>query len=318
MVQTDVDLHAASHEEMLGAFRNVHDVWSGGLSLEDHMARRLRSPQHRRAKWYVGCIEGQVVVSLGCYALLLRVGDASRPCIAIGSVHTLQAFRSQGLAPRLIDYVEREQQRQGVAWSLLYSDIPCSYYERLGYMTCPAYQVQQDLTADAIPLQPRGWKLVRFDGPAELAAIARLYESAQPQARISISRQAEYWRYLLEKRPADEFHWLQGPDDSTQGYARLAFTASEVRITDWAIPGADEGRVEAAERALYDLVARLGAERGMSRFASWMPNSNAARGRFVLAPRAMEITMLKCLDSQVHLDPAWLASTDAFREIDHV
>jgi hypothetical protein len=81
---TDLTIHAASDEELAAAHRNVFDIWSKGLPLEDHVRSRLNSPSHSRATWFVGCLEGRVVVSLGCYPLIRLEGSCCRYCHRFG------------------------------------------------------------------------------------------------------------------------------------------------------------------------------------------------------------------------------------------
>ena len=60
---SNLTIHPASSEEVIAAHRNVFDIWSKGLSLDDHIRYRLESPSHERATWFVGCIDGRVVTS---------------------------------------------------------------------------------------------------------------------------------------------------------------------------------------------------------------------------------------------------------------
>ena len=82
-------MHLADDAERIQAFENVHEFWDGGRTLEEHLAWRLQSPQHLWADWYVGCLEGRVVTSLGAYPLLFHVGGRQVAGFAIGAVHTV-------------------------------------------------------------------------------------------------------------------------------------------------------------------------------------------------------------------------------------
>ena len=44
---TNLKIHAASDDELAAAHRNVFDIWSKGLPLEDHVRSRLNSPRGR-------------------------------------------------------------------------------------------------------------------------------------------------------------------------------------------------------------------------------------------------------------------------------
>ncbi len=306
-----LDMQPASEEQRLAAYRNVFDVWSGGLSMEEHLARRLRSPQHNRAKWFVGCVAGRVVASLACYPLRFHLHGRSVAGMAIGSVHTLAEFRGRGFAPKLIDWVERRRRGDGAAISLLYSDISPDYYARLGYQRCPAREGYSKTDA---PPPPDGLSLRRFEPAPETAAMAALYEAHHAVAPIAIERTADYWRYLLTKSQQDEFYWLVDAADRPLGYVRLAVTPSGTRVSDYAIAPDTSASLE----SLYALALNLAAERGWPSLGGWLPDKPAARKWFDLTPRAKEITMLKPLDPATRLDAETLGSAEGFCEVDHV
>src|SRR5579863_8998450 len=140
-----LDIHRASAAERTEAFRNFHDAWGTGLSVEDHVRRRLTYPKHENAQWYVCCLNGRVVTGCGCYSVAFSIDGRVEPAFALGEVHTLTEFRSRGFAPQLIAHVEQEQSAAGKTVGALYSDISPSYYERLGYILCSCPQGWADL-----------------------------------------------------------------------------------------------------------------------------------------------------------------------------
>src|SRR5262245_3080510 len=116
-----LDIHPASPDELTAAHANVFDIWNKGLPLEEHLRYRLNSPKHTRAAWFVGSLDGRVVVSLGCYPLVFRLLGQDVPGIAIGSLYTVKEFRGRGFAPQLLAWVEDHHKH--AALSILYSDI---------------------------------------------------------------------------------------------------------------------------------------------------------------------------------------------------
>ena len=234
---TDLDIHPASPHELEAAHRNVFDVWSKGLSLEDHVRHRLGSPSHSRAAWYVGTIDGQVVASLGCYPLEFRLAGRKLPGIAIGSVYTRGEFRGRGFAPRLLAWVEDHERRtRQAAISVLYSDIDPDYYARLGYVLCPSLEGWRD-PLHSPPIAPR----LRLESvaPADhLPAITELYAGYHGAMPLSIERSADYWAALLKKYADDRFYALVESDGSWRGYLRVGRKNDTWRITDFAL--ADE------------------------------------------------------------------------------
>ena len=183
-----LDIHPASSDELAAAHRNVFDIWSKGLSLEEHLRYRLdESPSHSRAQWFVGSLEGRVVVSLGAYPLVFRLGDEELPGIAIGSVYTVGEFRGRGFAPQLIGYVEDHYRAKETALSALYSDIKPEYYARLGYILCPALSGWCDLRDTPSPPESKH-RLVQVAPQTHLSALMKLYGDYHGATPLSIAR----------------------------------------------------------------------------------------------------------------------------------
>ncbi len=136
----ELDIHAASADELVAAHRNTFDIWNQGRNLEQHIQHRLRSPTHRRAEWFVGTVGGSVVTSLAAHPVQFLVGGETISGLAIGSVYTIHDVRGKGYAPKLIGWVEETKKHQGTGMSVLYSDIKPDYYARLGYVLCPSWE----------------------------------------------------------------------------------------------------------------------------------------------------------------------------------
>ncbi|MEQ8786810.1 MAG: GNAT family N-acetyltransferase [Pirellulaceae bacterium] len=312
-----LDLHPASPEERLAAYRNVHDVWGGGLTLEQHVERRLASVQHNRADWYVGRLDDRVVASLAAYPLEFHLRGDVVPGFSIGSVHTLADYRGRGFAAELIAYVEATRRAQEARIALLYSDIACGYYARLGYVECPAWwgsrRAEKDDGAAA-------WRLAACSPEQSLEALQRMYRDFHARHPIAVARNVDYWRHTLEKGAGDEFLWVVDAANERRGYVRLRRIDSAVRILDFAfaadcVDGPDaEANRETLLRKVLDHAARQGAER----VEGWFPDWPAAQNLFSLRPREQEITMLKSLDENIVLDDTLIACTHWFCEIDHV
>lgn len=349
----ELDIHPASEAERLAAYRNVHDVWSRGLPMEEHLAWRLQSVQHNRARWFVGCVQGEVAVSLGCYAIEFSLitpsvdGAAQRrivPGIQIGSVHTPAAYRGHGFAPRLIAWVEDFfRHRERAALSLLYSDIKPDYYARQGYRLCPSHEGWADplealrRTGLSDAVSPLG--LVACDVEREAAEVSDLYRRFHGSLPLSIHRGEDYAAYLRRKSPRDECFFLVDFSDTRLGYVRITPRQATWNIVDYAVdcPSTDARAANLLDE-LYGSVLRLAAQRGVNRVGGWLPDIGPARRLFTIAPRAKEITMIKELGAEPGdsgrgtgpqasrpnptatglLTPQHLAAADWFCELDHV
>jgi predicted N-acetyltransferase YhbS len=306
----ELQMQLATSEQRRAAFVNVFDVWSRGLPLDEHLARRTAAAVHRRAAWYVGLVDSHVVCSLAVQPLEFRLRDKVVPGIGFGSVHTLPAARGSGFAPRLIAYAEAQHQAAGARLSLLYSDIKPAYYARLGYQLCPAHRGQW-LLGHEIPRTD--WTLSRVSGQLAQQSLAELYLADHGTRELSIERSPEYWRHLWARRPGDEFYFLHTPQNQLAGYARVTITPTAVVLGDRAlIP-----TIADSEQHLYTALADLARRRGCAQVEGWLPDSPAARAHFQIDQRSTEITMLKSLAGGPSLTPEAIAATDHFCEIDH-
>jgi GNAT superfamily N-acetyltransferase len=309
----DLDIHPASESERTEAFNNLHDVWSGGRSVEEHLRHRLTYPKHRNADWYVGCVGGRVVVGLGCYRIDFRVRGRLEPGYAFGEVHTRAECRGRGFAPRLLAWVEDHQKSQGREIGMLYSDIDPGYYARLGYVMCPSHEGWTDPKHSTA--QPSSsCLLVPFVGPEELTGMAAIYTPSHSKRAVSIARSPAYWEYLVSRDPKNEFFWATNSAGARLGYARIAFSPEELKIRDVALVDEDETR----RRDLLVELFRLGRERGVKRVGGWMADMPLHRALFTLQPRRREITMLKSLRAGITIDSQLATDVDHFQEMDHV
>jgi GNAT superfamily N-acetyltransferase len=308
----DLDIHPASPDELVAAHRNVFDIWSKGLPLDEHVRYRLNSPSHRRATWFVGTINGHVATSLGCYPVGFHLRGKNLSGIAIGSVYTLAEYRGRGFAPRLLVGVEDYARRRQAALSVMYSDIGADYYAQLGYQLCPSLEGWCE--PRKLPYPAGESRLVPISPAEHLPAIMMLYAEYHDAMPLSVAREAEYWQAILQKSGTDEFHALREPSGAWQGYVRIGHKGDDWRITDFAL--ADQ--LESSAEQLYLALGELARAGGAARVGGWLSDSNAARKFFELTPRKTEITMIKSLVDSDPLDEATIAGTSRFCEIDHV
>jgi predicted acetyltransferase len=312
-MSTTLDMHAASAEELAAAHRNVFDIWSKGLPLEEHVRSRVESPKHRLAQWYVGTLDGRVVVSLGCYPLTFHYRGGLVPGFSIGSVYTVGEFRGQGFAPQLLDWVEKREAANGAAIGLLYCDINPDYYARLGYSLCPSLEGWIDpRTVAASPAG--GHRLVEIDAAERLPELAKLYTGYHGTVPLAIARDQSYWRALLERFTDDRFFAFEDRAGGWHGYVRLGRAGDTLRITDYAL---EDQSLELAEE-FYAATIALARDEGASQFGGWLPDHPSAMQFFELTPRKTEITMVKSLDTSRPIDAEMIELASRFCEIDHV
>jgi predicted N-acetyltransferase YhbS len=307
-------IHSASPDEVVAAHRNVFDLWGKGRSLSDHIRYRLTSPAHRRARWIVGCVEGEVVTSLGCHPFRFRVRGESVSGVGIASVYTRAEYRRRGFAARLLEWVHRDESERGTGLAVLFSDIDPGYYARLGYAPCAAFQGwyrPRDVPARTL----RGpFRLVECRGSDAISDMAWLYDESERASPLSVARDESDWQVLVGKSPDDESFWLESPSGARVGYIRLAPQGNARRIMDDAVSGDDE---ELAESLYAALIASAQA-RGIETVGGWLRDRPATRRFFSLSPRRHANTILRPIAWRGPLDDDLLGAAGRCREIDHV
>jgi predicted acetyltransferase len=267
----------------------------------------------RRATWYLGRTEGEIVTSLGAHPTTFCLAGDLVEGFSIASVHTRPQDRGRGYAPRLIEYVERVERERGARLSVLYSDIDPAYYARLGYRRAPSFDGYTAATA-IDSNSSEGCRLEPFDAAGSHEERSRLYDATHRHRPFYVARVGEYALMLPHKRPKDEYFWLQQGRGETVGYARFESVAERVKITDFALLPEHESLRE----TFYRLLIGAAAERGYLHVGGWLPDLPAARACFEFGPRKKEITMAKVLDPGLTLSDETLAAAEFFNEIDHV
>lgn len=305
----DLDIHPASPDEVVAAHTNVHELWSKGLPLEEHIRARLESPSHSRATWFVGTIDGRVVTSLGSYPVAFRLHGKTLPGIAIGGVYTLSDFRGRGFAPRLLTGAEEHARGQGAALSVLYSDIGVDYYARLGYVACPS--LQGWFEPKSVPAGPG--RLTPIDPLEHLPQLKQLYAAYHGVLPLSIARDDGYWASIL-KNATNRFYALETPAGPWQGYVRLRSAGNDWTINDFALAN----QTDALADAFFAALAELARQNGVERVGGWMCSCNTTRNLMQLEPRTREITMIKMLNYTGLFDARLISGTSWFQAIDHV
>lgn len=297
MTASTYSIHPASEEERLAAYRNVHEVWGQGLPLAEFLERRLYSPRHNRAGWWVLTVGGQVVSSLGCHPLEFAYDGRGVQGFGIGSVHTLAVHRRRGYAAALCHEVAQAVANQGAELGLLFSDITPAYYEKLGYRVCPAWKHRCRRVAELAESGPRAF-LEQVDPVEKLAELATHYQNSHASDRVYVRRSEEYWTYSLKSNPSQEFFMVCRAGGARAGYIRVAARLGELELVEVALPpDADE-----LEQAVYRAAAALVLERNQSCLTGWLRQTSAVEEWITRTARTDAIPMLCSVSDDVSVE----------------
>lgn len=135
--------------------------------------------------------DGRVVAHLRVYDRTLRLADGKLPIAGIGEVATDRDHRRRHYADRLLAAALSEAEREGYAYSLLWTAVP-ELYARHGYGPAP----EQVVTA-TIPTTGAARANVRVFRPDDLPAVAALYDRVQARRTGTAIRDLAYWRASL-------------------------------------------------------------------------------------------------------------------------
>lgn len=130
-------LEQADWQTLLPVFRETYQIWSPGLSRSDYLEyqeKQIDDLWARRNLRHLALMRGQKVLSsLKLSKLNLQIRDRTIPIGGIGAVYTQLDSRNQGYASELLDQTIDLAKEEGMQALLLFSDIDCEFYSRLGF-----------------------------------------------------------------------------------------------------------------------------------------------------------------------------------------
>jgi predicted acetyltransferase len=147
----------ADWAEMLPILAENQDIWGAGLSPQlyrYYSAQQFYKPWFKRnCHYYIlkdKGLENRTVAGLKLYTLSLWEKGRQKSIAGIGAVYTLEAFRGQGYARKLVKEILSRCRKDEVSGVLLFSDIGTEFYESLNFKPLPALSYLIDIgTTDA-------------------------------------------------------------------------------------------------------------------------------------------------------------------------
>lgn len=275
---------AAGPEDVLAGLAVRHEAYERKVPLPVSQAMRLASSrEHRAVPWVLDRGDGAIVSTLLCHPLELDVLGRVVPAYGLGSVGTRFADRRRGHAAALCRAACEANERSGRPVGLLYASVAPAYYERLGFVTCPASShrcerlralAESGDTATLVPVDPR----------REVERLCAAYREFHRGA-IHPHRDAARFLESVEDCADDWFFAVRGLE---RGYVRLY--------------PEDDGSLDVVEPIVLDpadeapllrAVARLALDAGKKAVTGWFEPPAAVREWFSPLSRAMNVPMLR-------------------------
>ena len=308
----DVEIHRASEEERLAAYRNVYEFWGGARTLDEFLSRRLQSAAHNHAIWWVLKVGDQVAASLGAHPLEFSYHGRIVTGFGIAAVHTHPDHRRHGHAAELCREVARHATGHGDKLGLLFSDIDPDYYAALGYRPCAAPRYLCEQPTDLVESGPLA-NLQPIKPAAELDRLASWYDACHRKQALSIHRSDAYWRYLCEKNASAEYLSVGWPGAPAEGYVVLHRLGGEdiLEILELVVSDPE------LEQGTYRAAAQMTLERGFHRVGGWLHPAIHHLNRFTAVAREKALPMLLPLDDDMTLDDELLQKGCHFWRTDH-
>ncbi|MGE0606155.1 MAG: GNAT family N-acetyltransferase [Pirellulales bacterium] len=279
--------HAANEVERLAAYRNVHETWGRGAPLDDFLERRLKSPAHNRARWWVATVDGCVAASLGCHPLQFIWQGQARPGFGICAVHTVPAYRRQGLADQLCRTVIADSEASNDWFGLLFSDISPAYYARMGFRELPARSFRCQRLPELAASGP-GCAVTPLEPVTLLGFLADTYNAHHRLDELYLARDLHYWRYAIERHAGSLFYRLSDAEQGDVGYAWLNPLPSGDCSLELALTISTPQVATTALRAVAQAAAGMGA----TALAGWLPPWSTVREWFQETTRSQQIPMI--------------------------
>jgi predicted N-acetyltransferase YhbS len=307
----DISVHRAERDEKIDAYRQAYESWGDGGPREEWVERRLESPRHNRAEWWVLTADGEVVSSLGCYDLDFQYRDETVDGIGIGAVHTAPEERGEGYASTLCREVHEQYADDDYRVALLFTDIDPDFYRDLGYEPTSDRRFETDALRDLAESGPRAG-LHPLDPDDQLDTLTVWYDEAHEETPLALARDREYWATVVDERPDDKFFGVSHPGGPQQGYVRVRSGDDTLRVVELVLP--DGGRV--TEGACYRALADFALARQYDDLRQHFAPPRQLLSFFDDNRRDQGIPMVCPLDDEMELEESWLRSNARFWEGD--
>src|SRR5262245_50392629 len=179
----------------------TYQIWNEGLSERAYSqwnAAQLRTPWGRKHLQRFAWVDdaGRLLATAKRYRYRALLDGRSGWMAGIGAVFTPHLQRGKGHASQLIERLLETEQRDGVLFASLFSEIDPGFYERLGFVAVPLDEVTVRVDRrDGAPAM-----LVRAGDDRDLAAIEAMHKVRASTVRFALNRDRPMIQYALAKK----------------------------------------------------------------------------------------------------------------------
>lgn len=316
-------------DSLEGFLPELHTSFGSGMSLEEYGAYQRALADHPHTRRAIRTLvlrdaEGSPLSHLRLHAVrgLCRSEEVLLGGIAM--VLTPESLRGRGYGSLLLDATIGLLQREGIDGAYLFSDIDPAFYERFGFRTVAATEVEDSI--GSLPDRGSQTVTVRNATPEDHPAIRGIHERAGEGEEFWLLRDPDRWDFLLA-RPQLRARYTLGSDQlrillvgerngAIAGYAIAAVESGRLWIDE---VGMDRPDTDLADALLASLRAK-GLERSVERWsAPWPPGRFATlfESRFAAVPRQEGVLMVAAFGPRLDLD-AIAGEARGFWETDHI
>lgn len=299
------------------------------MSLEEYRAYQRALADHPHTRRAIRTLvlhdpDGAPLSHLRLHAVRGLAGSEEIVLGGMAMVITPEPIRGRGYAGLLVEATIDLLRREEVDGAYLFSDIDPSFYERFGFRTAAATEVEE--AVEVLPERGPEGVTVRAAVPEDLPAMRGIHERAGEGEAFWLLREPDRWEFLLARPQLRARHTL-GSDQhrihriaerngGVAAYALGAVEGGRLWIDEIGMDRPDQELADALLASFRSAGEAMSAERWS---APWPPGrfESIFASRFASVPRQEGILMVAALSSRLDLD-AVVADARGFWETDHI
>lgn len=218
-----------------GEWDEAMDLWTkvfgpvGWIFQSLHDSTEGRSPEHTR----VAVVGGRIVSAVDVFMRQIRGIDGQPLKVGgIGSVATYEEHRKQGHSGRLLTDAIEMMEREGCAWSFLFTGTN-HHYERYGWITLPLTSRYGQLRQDFQPTATN-YSVSPLSGDWPLREMASVYDDFNATRPLSTLRTPAAWDIAIRvrlERPNRQT-WAAWQGSTLVAYLSASFNDKQANVDE--------------------------------------------------------------------------------------